>query len=220
MNLVEVAELVTSETGIAFRVLGFDTGAGLPPVQGFKEHPEIWSGGDFPMVSRDALVQRTRGRAELVLGDIARHRRCVHRLADAILASRFRVHRRRHLLGRPKRPTQSSRSVGEASSGLESLLRRRGVLLRQRVVWRIGSHPRVQRDNEFRKIGPDRSIIANSACGMACAHVRLPCARSRGALTSLRPYADDHSGSRQVHERVASLLTVIGSSGFTLVNVP
>ena len=61
MNLVEVAELVTSETGIAFRVLGFDTGAGLPPVQGFKEHPEIWSGGDFPMVSRDALVQRTRG---------------------------------------------------------------------------------------------------------------------------------------------------------------
>ena len=71
MNLVEVAELVTSETGIAFRVLGFDTGAGLPPVQGFKEHPEIWSGGDFPMVSRDGLVQRTRGRAEVVLGDIA-----------------------------------------------------------------------------------------------------------------------------------------------------
>ena len=71
VNLVEVAELVTSETGIAFRVLGFDTGAGLPPVQGFKEHPEIWSGGDFPMVSRDGLVQRTRGRAEVVLGDIA-----------------------------------------------------------------------------------------------------------------------------------------------------
>jgi hypothetical protein len=71
VNLVDVAELVTSETGIALRVLGFDTGSGLPPVLGFKEHPEIWSGGDFPMVSRDELVQRTRGRAKVVLGDIA-----------------------------------------------------------------------------------------------------------------------------------------------------
>src|SRR5262249_45227850 len=71
VNLVDVAELVASETGITFRVLGFDTGAGLPPLQGFKEHPEIWSGGDFAMVDRDGLIQRTGGRAEVVFGDIA-----------------------------------------------------------------------------------------------------------------------------------------------------
>jgi hypothetical protein len=71
VNLVDIAELVTSETGVAIRVFGFDTGAGLPSVEGFKDHPEIWSGGDFPMVSRDDLVERTRGQAEIVFGDIA-----------------------------------------------------------------------------------------------------------------------------------------------------
>jgi hypothetical protein len=71
MNLVELAEHVAGETNVTFRVLGFDTGTGLPAPHGYKDHPEIWSGGDFPMASRDYLVERTQGRAEIVFGDIA-----------------------------------------------------------------------------------------------------------------------------------------------------
>ena len=71
MNLVELSELVGRETGITFRVVGFDTGSGLPRLQGYKDHPEIWSGGDFPMVDREDLLRRTGGRAEVIFGDIA-----------------------------------------------------------------------------------------------------------------------------------------------------
>lgn len=70
-NMTEVAALIEAETGIRFRVVGFDTGAGLPPPSGFKDHPELWSGGDFAMEEPSALVARLKGKAELILGDIS-----------------------------------------------------------------------------------------------------------------------------------------------------
>jgi hypothetical protein len=71
LNLVELADVVTESTGVEIRVVGFDTGTGLPTVEGHKDHPEIWTGGDFPMTDRQALLELTRGKAELVFGDIA-----------------------------------------------------------------------------------------------------------------------------------------------------
>lgn len=71
LNMVELASLITAETGIAFRIVGFDTGKGLPQVQGFKDHPEIWNTGDFAMEDRDTLLRRLGGRAEIIWGDIA-----------------------------------------------------------------------------------------------------------------------------------------------------
>lgn len=70
LNLADLAERVHAETGIEFRLFGFDTGAGLPVVEGHKDHPEIWSPGDFEMESREALVARIAGRAELIFGDV------------------------------------------------------------------------------------------------------------------------------------------------------
>ena len=63
-------ERVTRELGIGFRIVGFDTGVGLLEIRGYKDHPEIWSSGDFPMVDTDALIKAVNGRAELVFGDI------------------------------------------------------------------------------------------------------------------------------------------------------
>lgn len=71
INMIELAEQITRETGIGFRIVGFDTGTGLPTIEGHKDHPELWSAGDFPMIDRDALRARLGGRAELVFGDIA-----------------------------------------------------------------------------------------------------------------------------------------------------
>ena len=70
LNLIELAELITRETEVEFRIVGFDTGEGLPAIEGFKDHPELWNPGDFPMLDRDALIRRIDGRAELCFGDI------------------------------------------------------------------------------------------------------------------------------------------------------
>jgi len=71
LNMVELAQQIEAETGIQFRIVGFDTGAGLPSVQGYKDHPEIWNPGDFAMENRDQLLRRLDGRAEVIWGDIA-----------------------------------------------------------------------------------------------------------------------------------------------------
>jgi hypothetical protein len=70
LNLIELAEIISPATGVSFRIVGFDTGAGLPPVTGHKNHPEIWAGGDFSMVDPTELMNRIAGRAELILGDV------------------------------------------------------------------------------------------------------------------------------------------------------
>lgn len=71
LNLVDLAEMIERETGVKFRIVGFDTGAGLPTVEGFKDHPEIWSAGDFVMEDRAGLLKKLDGRAEVIWGDIA-----------------------------------------------------------------------------------------------------------------------------------------------------
>jgi hypothetical protein len=71
LNMVDLAELITVETGIQFRIVGFDTGAGLPSVQGYKDHPEIWNPGDFATEDRPALLKKLGERAEIIWGDIA-----------------------------------------------------------------------------------------------------------------------------------------------------
>ena len=71
LNMVNLAPIIETETGIKLRIVGFDTGAGLPPVQGYKDHPELWNSGDFAMEDREALVREIGGRAEIIWGDIA-----------------------------------------------------------------------------------------------------------------------------------------------------
>jgi hypothetical protein len=65
------AESVERETGVRIFVIGFDSGCGLPPgTADYRDHPDEWKGGDFPMdVSwlRSQLGKRT----ELILGDVA-----------------------------------------------------------------------------------------------------------------------------------------------------
>lgn len=68
--MTELAELITAETGVKFRIFGFDTGAGLPAPQGPADHPELWNPGDFSMGDVDGLRKRLSGKAELIIGDI------------------------------------------------------------------------------------------------------------------------------------------------------
>lgn len=71
LNMLELAEVIGPALGLTFRVIGFDTGAGLPRIVGYKDHPEMWIPGDFSMgESQDDLRKRIGGRAVLVIGDI------------------------------------------------------------------------------------------------------------------------------------------------------
>ena len=70
LNMVELAHDITRETGVRFRIYGFDTGEGLTEIGGYKDHPEIWSEGDYPMFNKAELLDKLQGRAELVIGDI------------------------------------------------------------------------------------------------------------------------------------------------------
>jgi hypothetical protein len=69
MNLCELAARVTGETGVEFRLTGFDTGEGMPPPSDYRDHPELYKEGWFPM-DREALTEALPANAELRLGPL------------------------------------------------------------------------------------------------------------------------------------------------------
>jgi hypothetical protein len=71
LNMVSLVPQISEATGIDFRIVGFDTGRGLPPVHGYKDHPELWNPGDFAMEDRDVLLRKLGDRATIIWGDIA-----------------------------------------------------------------------------------------------------------------------------------------------------
>lgn len=64
----EHADSIERETAVKIRVVGFDSGGGLPAPETYKDAPFLWAGGDFAM-DQDKLRSRLR-RAELVIGDV------------------------------------------------------------------------------------------------------------------------------------------------------
>lgn len=71
LNLCEVGARVTRITGVELEVVGFDTGAGMPPPRDYRDHPEFYRHLDYPMQDRQALERRLPPNAKLVIGDIA-----------------------------------------------------------------------------------------------------------------------------------------------------
>lgn len=71
LNICDIAGRIERETGVTFRVVGFDTGAGMPPPADYRDHPEHYQAGDFPMEQPDRLKAMLPGYASLVLGPLA-----------------------------------------------------------------------------------------------------------------------------------------------------
>lgn len=69
LNICEVARKVSKATGIEFKIYGFDTGKGMPPPESYRDHPDLYSTGDFPM-NHDALIKRLPSNARLILGEL------------------------------------------------------------------------------------------------------------------------------------------------------
>lgn len=69
LNICNIARRVTKETGIEFRVVGFDTGQGMPPPIDYRDMPEYYHTGDFPM-DHERLRANLPSNCELILGNI------------------------------------------------------------------------------------------------------------------------------------------------------
>ncbi len=67
--LERIAAWVSRRSGVAIDVVGFDSGAGLPRPQDYRDLPNLWSEGHFPM-DPEALKARLTT-ARLVLGPVA-----------------------------------------------------------------------------------------------------------------------------------------------------
>lgn len=61
---------IQKELGIEILVVGFDTGAGLPPSTDARDLLYLWSTGSFEM-DHDALNKRIAGKATVILGNVA-----------------------------------------------------------------------------------------------------------------------------------------------------
>lgn len=62
------ARVIESEVGIDIRVVGFDSGGGLPAPDTYRDAPFLWAGGDFTM-DEPRLRQRLT-KADLIVGDV------------------------------------------------------------------------------------------------------------------------------------------------------
>jgi hypothetical protein len=69
LNMCKIAEKVSLSTGINIKIYGFDTGCGMPPHQDYRDHPELYREGDFPM-NQDQLLKILPKNAELLIGDL------------------------------------------------------------------------------------------------------------------------------------------------------
>uniref|UniRef100_UPI00404AD41C hypothetical protein n=1 Tax=Gelidibacter sp. TaxID=2018083 RepID=UPI00404AD41C len=69
MNMIEVSKRVTKTTGIEIVLYGFDTGTGMPPPVDYRDHPEYYNEGDFPM-NKSLLEEKIRNKAHIFFGPI------------------------------------------------------------------------------------------------------------------------------------------------------
>jgi hypothetical protein len=68
-NMAEIASQVTLNTGIEFKIIGFDTARGMPPPVDYRDHPDLYREGDFRM-DEERLRQTLPANVELVIGDL------------------------------------------------------------------------------------------------------------------------------------------------------
>ncbi|HUA33211.1 MAG TPA: hypothetical protein VMA09_06375 [Candidatus Binataceae bacterium] len=69
LNLCELSQRVTDVTGIGMQVVGFDSGSGMPAPSDYRDHPEEFQVGDYPM-DHDRLRSRLPSNCQLILGPV------------------------------------------------------------------------------------------------------------------------------------------------------
>jgi len=71
LNMCGIAKRVTMSTGVSFEIVGFDLGSGLPQPRDYRDHPEIFGTGSYPLLNKEKLLTILPDNARLILGDVA-----------------------------------------------------------------------------------------------------------------------------------------------------
>ena len=69
-NLVYLSKRLSIEHGIDVKIAGFDSGKGMPTPVDYRDHPEKYYTGDYPMLCKDDLIRSLPNNVKLYLGDI------------------------------------------------------------------------------------------------------------------------------------------------------
>lgn len=67
--MISIAEKVRKITGVEIKIYGFDTGKGMPKPVDYRDHPDLYNVGDFPM-NQELLIKTINGRAEILFGEV------------------------------------------------------------------------------------------------------------------------------------------------------
>jgi hypothetical protein len=70
LELCDAAKYLMDEMGVEIQVYGFDSAVGLPRLEGFMDHPELWHTGAFKMPDPEVLRAKLPPFASLVIGDV------------------------------------------------------------------------------------------------------------------------------------------------------
>jgi hypothetical protein len=69
LGMCYLARRVGEVTGVEVKVVGFDTGVGMPPPLDYRDHPDLYQAGDFPM-DQEALRKKLPANARLLIGEL------------------------------------------------------------------------------------------------------------------------------------------------------
>jgi hypothetical protein len=70
MAMILYAQKVSAAMGVAIEIIGFDSGEGLPVHEGYKDHPELYLAGDYPMQDQSKLKALLPPNARLILTNL------------------------------------------------------------------------------------------------------------------------------------------------------
>jgi hypothetical protein len=72
LNICQIAKRITDLTGVEFDLIGFDSGTGMPNIRDYRDHPEAYQPGWYPMQNPDRLRALLTLNARLVLGEMTK----------------------------------------------------------------------------------------------------------------------------------------------------
>jgi len=71
LNICRIGEALSRHYGVDWRVIGFDTGEGMPRPVDYRDHPEKYLDGDFVPRDNEALQRSLPANAQIIYGPIA-----------------------------------------------------------------------------------------------------------------------------------------------------
>jgi hypothetical protein len=71
LELCKAAAYFRNEFAMDIQVYGFDNATGLPPPVDYRDHPELWSQGNYKMPNPNVLREQLPDFAHLIIGDVS-----------------------------------------------------------------------------------------------------------------------------------------------------